>query len=348
MIKKFRVRNFKCFKDETMDFTNLNILTGKNSSGKTSIIQALLLMFQILDGQIGNVLNGRYVKLGQYSDIQNIFSRESVELSMKMEQDSFQFSISEEGVKGIEKQVREKKKQDIIYLSANRIGVKNEYERNEQDIERIGIQGEYAFDYLSRNKMDNVCETDFIRVQEYGMNLGNQVDYWLEYLTGYSVKAEEVDGTSIVKVAYKTKNTTKEFRPCHVGTGVSYLATVIVAALSCTKNSVLIIENPEIHLHPGAQSKFIEFFSFFASRGLQIIIETHSDHIINGIRKEIRRGNIELSQVGVYFMKQNEKDTNAIKIDFTPKGAIINMQDGFFDQFDEDLDELIGFNDYEE
>ena len=348
MIKRFRIRNFKCFKDETMDFTNLNILTGKNSSGKTSIIQALLLMFQILDGQIGNVLNGRYVKLGQYSDIQNVFSREYVDLDMQLQQESFQFSISENGVKESEKSVGKGKKQDIIYLSANRIGVKNEYERNEQDIERIGIQGEYAFDYLSRHKMENVCETDFIRKQEYGINLGNQVDYWLEYLTGYSVRAEEVEGTSIVKVAYKTKTTTKEFRPCHVGTGVSYLATVIIAALSCTKNSVLIIENPEIHLHPGAQSRFIEFFSFFASKGLQIILETHSDHIINGIRKEIRRGNIALSQVGVYFMKQNEKDTTAIKIDFTPKGAIVNMQDGFFDQFDEDLDELIGFNDYEE
>lgn len=343
MIKEFCIENFKCFKKEVIEFANLNIFTGKNSSGKTSIIQALLLMYQAQEQKKGNVLNGRYVKLGQYSDIQSIYSRDNVNLRLQIDDDTYKASIDENHCQ------REKITipYDIIYLSANRIGVKNEYERNEQDVERIGIQGEYAFDYLSRNKGENVPECSFIKECENGMNFSNQVDYWLEYLTGYSVKADEVEGTSIVKVAYKSQNATKEFRPCHVGTGVSYLATVIIAALSCTKDSVLIIENPEIHLHPGAQSKFVEFFSFFASRGLQIVLETHSDHIINGVRKELKRGNLKIDQVAVYFLHQKEKEAGSVKIEFTSKGAIKNMQDGFFDQFDEDLDELLGFNDYE-
>ena len=344
MIKEFGIDNFKCFKNETIKLANLNVLTGKNSSGKTSIIQALLFTFQALEQQHGNVLNGRYVKLGQYSDIQNIYSRGKVELKLSMGDNDYEIVLDDTGwsVKRTEEHF------DIVYLSADRIGVKNEYDRNEQDIERIGIQGEYAFDYLSRNKTENVPETSFIKDCDIGMNFSNQVNYWLEYLTGYSVKAEIVEGTSIVKVAYIAKGSTKEFRPSHVGTGVSYLATVIIAALSCKKESVLIIENPEIHLHPGAQSKFVEFFAFLASRGLQIILETHSDHIINGVRKEIKRKNLMLDQVAVYFLRQENRISKGVRIDFTSSGSIKNMQDGFFDQFDEDLDELLGFDEYEE
>lgn len=342
MIREFEIENFKCLKNEKLTFTNLNVLTGRNSSGKTSVIQALLLMYQILQQSDGNVLNGRYVNLGQYVDIQSIYSRQSVRLKLKTDEKEYNIILKDEKYK-----YETVEKYDVIYLSANRIGVKNEYDRNEQDIERIGIMGEYAFDYLSRYKTENVQEKLFIKNIDEGINLSNQVNYWLEYLTGYHVEAEEIEGTSVIKVAYKASESNKAFRPCHVGTGVSYLTMVIIAALSCTKDSVLIIENPEIHLHPGAQSKFVEFFSFFAARGLQIILETHSDHIINGVRKEIRKGNMKTNDVAVYFMQQNEKGSRSIKMDFTEKGAIKNMQNGFFDQFDEDLDELLGFNDYE-
>lgn len=87
-------------------------------------------------------------------------------------------------------------------------------------------------------------------------------------------------------------------KPSHVGTGVSYIASVIVSALSCKKGSLFIIENPEIHLHPGAQSKLLEFLSFLAAKGLQIIVETHSDHIFNGLRKSMKQKRISASRKG--------------------------------------------------
>lgn len=346
MFKKVNIKNFKCFDNISLNFTNLTILTGQNSSGKSSIIQALLLLLQSIENSKGNILNGHYIKLGHYSDIKNIFTRDVVEISAIMNDISeARLQISEDGKFTLSKP--NANESDMIYLSADRIGVKNEYDRNEEEVDRIGLHGEYAFDYLSKNKMENIKELDFIKDSTIGTNLGNQVDYWLEYFTDYSVKAEDVEGTSIIKVAYKNADSSKELRTIHVGTGVSYLATIIIAALSCTKDSMLIIENPEIHLHPRAQSKFTEFFTFLSSRGLQIVIETHSDHIINGVRKEIKKQKINLENVLIYFIYKNEKVTRVEKIDISMNGAIVNQKRGFFDQFDDDLDVLLGLDEYE-
>ena len=97
MIKEFSIENFKCFRKEIIEFANLNVFTGRNSSGKTSIIQALLLMYQAQEQQKGNVLNGRYVKLGQYSDIQSIYSRDNVNLKLKIDDKLYEASIDENG-----------------------------------------------------------------------------------------------------------------------------------------------------------------------------------------------------------------------------------------------------------
>ena len=132
-------------------------------------------------------------------------------------------------------------------------------------------------------------------------------------------------------------------KPRHVGTGVTYVASVITAALSCKKGSVFIVENPEIHLHPGAQSKLLEFFCFLASRGLQIIVETHSDHIFNGVRKNIKKQMIDLDEVSIYFFTQNEQHlSQPVRIIIDENGVIQNQKRGLFDQFDDDLDELLG------
>lgn len=350
MFDKIRIQNFKCFEDSTIELAKLNVLTGENSAGKSSIIQAVLLLLQNHDSvhrNRRNALNGHYVNLGQYSDVKNMYTRGDlcVQGFLSKGDKIEDIRITEDGSVA---RFMDGKDAEVIYLVADRIGVRNEYERNEQGIDKIGIQGEYAFDYLSEFKMENIEEEDFIKDSSSGKNLGNQVDYWLEYLTGYSVKAEKIEGTSIVKVSYQTPKSIKELRPRHVGTGVSYLATVIIAALSCTKESILIVENPEIHLHPKAQSRFVELFTFLASKGLQIIIETHSDHIINGIRKEIKKDKIALDDTNIYFIKKDARDIAVpVKMQLNKSGTITNQEKGFFDQFDDDLDILLGLDLYE-
>ena len=232
---------------------------------------------------------------------------------------------------------------DFVYLSAERIGVKDIYQQNLTNEYRIGIHGEYSFDYLSRERMSELPESVF-RFPGTGANLGNQVDYWLDYITGYRITAEQVTGTEVVKVSYrKSVNGSRETKPYHIGTGVSYVANIVIAALSCKQGSLFVVENPEIHLHPGAQSKLLEFLCYLSARGLQIIVETHSDHMFNGLRKNVKKKVISVGQVGVYFFKLDENDlSRPVFIELDENGSVRNHEKGLFDQFDNDLDELLG------
>ncbi len=347
MFKKLDINYFKCFEKLSLDWKKLNIISGENSTGKSTVIQAILLLAQAQEYTSGNVLNGKYEQMGQIIDIKNIYKRGRININAEYDNGNEKQFVLEYDDINEKWKISIPDKMDIIYLSAERIGVQNEYHINTQELYRIGVRGEYAFDFLSKNKHENLREEKFA-IREAGLNLGNQVDYWLNYIAGYTVQAEAIDGTTIVKVAYREKDSVKDLRPCHVGTGVSYLAGVIIAALSCTRDSLFIVENPEIHLHPGAQSRFVEFFAFLASKGLQVIMETHSDHIINGVRKAIKRNNISSQETAIYFMKKNEENiSEAVSMRISEKGVIINQEKGFFDQFDNDLDVLLGFDEYE-
>lgn len=346
MLTQIKIQGFKCFDEIELSLKNLNLLTGVNSSGKSSVIQAILLLMQQKDyGR--NPLNGKYTRLGLFQDIKNSITNPKViqieaEEVKESEKQYSKMQIDANGQSDIQG-VETLKNRDFVYLSAERVGAEDVYEQNMTDEYRIGIHGEYAFDYLSVERMNELRETGFL-YPDIGVNLGNQVDYWLNYILGYYVTAERISGTTIVKVSYRrTANGSREVKPHHVGTGVSYVANLIISALSCKKGGLFIVENPEIHLHPGAQSKLLEFFCFLAARGLQIIIETHSDHIFNGVRKSVKVKKISQEDTGIYFFRQDENYlSRPIKIQIDENGVIRNHELGLFDQFDDDLDELLG------
>lgn len=345
MLNQLQIKGFKCFEQVKFDMGNLTLLTGINSAGKSTVIQAILLLLQ-KDEPKGNPLNGRYVTLGQFQDVKNIMTNQRVtEIAAVFDENKCNqicMGLDEEG-NFFSESGTEYKNIDVIYLSAERIGVENVYKQNMPGIDRIGLYGEYAFDYLSKNRMNLLVEQEFCW-EEAGRNLGNQVDYWLNYILGYRITAEEIEGTEVVRVFYqKTNGTGKELKPYHVGTGVTYVASVIISALSCKRGSLFMIENPEIHLHPGAQSRILEFFSYLAMRGLQVVIETHSDHIFNGVRKNIKAEKLKKEQVSVYFFRQDARNlSRPVKIRIDSYGGIENQERGLFDQFDDDLDELLG------
>lgn len=345
MLSRISIEGFKCFDKVELTLGKMNLFTGANSSGKSSFIQSLLLLMQQTE-QGKNPLNGKYTHLGFWQDVKNSITNprkikiSAVEQGEAQGQCHLEFDMDNPAeASGIDLLA----KKDFIYLSAERVGAEAVYQQNLTDEYRIGVHGEYTFDYLSEERMNELRESAFL-YPDLGVNLGNQVDYWLDYITGYMITSERIPGTEIVKVAYRqSKGGNREIKPNHVGTGISYVANVIISALSCRKDSLFVIENPEIHLHPKAQSKLLDFFCFLAARGLQIIIETHSDHIFNGLRKNIKMSRISESDSSIYFFKQNEDlISEPVKISVSKDGIIQNHEKGLFDQFDEDLDELLG------
>lgn len=230
-----------------------------------------------------------------------------------------------------------------MYCSAERVGVKDVYEKPINDESGVGINCEYAFSYLAE-KGSKPVKKQFVYDETTKLTLDGQVNYWLQEILGYNVFAEAIEKTELVRVFFRNQNMRISVRPKNIGTGVTYIAEVIISAFSCKAGDILIIENPEIHLHPSAQSKFVDFLTFIASCGVQIIVETHSDHIYNGIRKDIHQDLIDAEDVRIYFFKQNENGcSEPILIPINETGKATVNANGLFDQIKKDLDVILGW-----
>jgi predicted ATPase len=126
-------------------------------------------------------------------------------------------------------------------------------------------------------------------------------------------------------------------RPANVGFGFSYALPIVVAALTAAPGAVLIVESPEAHLHPAGQSAVGQFLARLASAGVQTILETHSDHVLNGIRRAVaERGLLSPDDVIVHFFGAD----GAAQLTMRGSGALTEWPEGFFDQAEIDLSVL--------
>lgn len=138
---------------------------------------------------------------------------------------------------------------------------------------------------------------------------------------------------------------TEKFRPENVGFGLTYVLPVVIAVLSSESGDLIIIENPEAHLHPAGQSAIAKLLSLSAQNGVQIIAETHSDHFLNGVRVATKRKLIESENISIfYFSRESENKEHSIEVSqpfIDEKGKLDEWPDGFFDEWDKNLDKLL-------
>ena len=126
------------------------------------------------------------------------------------------------------------------------------------------------------------------------------------------------------------------------------MISIIICCLGAEKDSIIIIENPEIHLHPKAQSKLCDFIHFVSKAGRQLFIETHSDHIFNGLRAGVATGKILQEDISINFFAKNERyETQCNPIIFKEYGKIMGTNENMdindlFDQFEIDLNRMLG------
>lgn len=362
MISEVKISALKSIDQLSLKCSKLNVLTGTNSSGKSTFLQALLLVDQNTEKWHG--LNGRLVSLGDFRvDAKNFnVSTDEIVVEISMFPAStvpIKMTFTEDNqpndslfIKWL-KTVKVHGDTDTIslgdlgtlptfstkYLSCNRIGGQDVYQKNYGHADDIGINGEYALFYLQTNKSKQL-ESALIR-DPISETLMSQVNYWLDYIVGATLSLEDVPGTDIVKASYDMGDDRK-IRPRNIGSGTSYLISLLILCLSSKKDDVLIIENPEIHLHPKAQSRVCEFLYFISQAKRQLFIETHSDHIFNGIRAGIATKMMASEDIAVNFFYLNEKHcTRVSKIEFGKNGRILNYTEGLFDQFDIDLDRML-------
>lgn len=354
MIKKISIKGLKSISNMCLKCKNLNILVGTNSSGKSTVLQAILLVSENLASPCG--FSGKLVSLGEFEEVRCWNSKERrINVHILMDEGKAFWHIYEEAgelkallrpewdIGRMENPVNlalNYQMGKLSYLSCNRIGAKDIYDKNLIPETKIGINGEFAIDFLCRNK-DSLVEDEICNFKDL-ITLSNQVNQWLNYIIGANIRVEDILGTDVVKATYKVGNQ-REVRPRNVGSGVSYLISILVLCLSSKQGDIMIIENPEIHLHPLAQSRVCEFLYYIASRGRQIFIETHSDHFFNAIRAGIATETMNPDKVQVNFISLDEEFcTKNTVVEFGKRGKVLNPQKDLFDQFDNDLNRMLG------
>jgi predicted ATPase len=353
MLKKIAIHNFKCFDKTEIALSNINLFAGINSSGKSSAIQALLLVANNAQKNASSPLNGQWLRIGGFTEARN-FIRNAKEFNISVSSDSNCFSVkfkqSEDDEKdtnvtiiensSIIEELLDFQNKHIYYLPATRLGPADSYQMNFDRVNFLGNNGEFVVDYFIKNQNKNVLKE---LISDPSSNtLYSQVNYWLYKLMRVNVLIENLGISNTISASFSFNNN-KEVRPYHIGAGVSYILSILVSCLSVNKKDIIIIENPEIHLHPKAQADLTEFLCFVSKAGIQIILESHSDHIFNGLRKAISKKIIKPTHSSINFFELDENfiSRNTL-IKISESGRILDHRKGLFDQFDEDLDQLLG------
>lgn len=376
MITNLLLQNFKSHKKTDLRFSNLTVLTGINSAGKSSVIQSLLLLRQSYQKgrlKLGLDLNSPLCDLGKGNDVlfrfadSNIITfcistgeGETYELHFDVKEKVL-FSTFIPVLEGID--ISQEFFQlplftsNFQYLSALRWASRSLYPmdtyavENEHQLSLAYGQGElvaHFLEYNGKRSEYSIHESTILHplLPDDNSLLAQTIAWEREISPRINIKAEKkADQVSIEYGFEGTGNNLPltNLRSENIGFGISYSLSVIVALLSARPGALLLIENPEAHLHPSGQAKLAELIALVSQTGVQVVIETHSDHIFNGIRRAIKNNLIDVNSVAVHFFRHgSENHTESVEIGIEENGRVKNYEEGLFDQFDKDLDELLG------
>ncbi|OOY15868.1 DUF3696 domain-containing protein [Thioclava sp. DLFJ4-1] len=165
----------------------------------------------------------------------------------------------------------------------------------------------------------------------------------LGIISKFRVKAV-AKGRKEYEVLVKTQAKAPEVKLTDVGFGVSQVLPALVQAFYCPAGSTVWMEQPEIHLHPKAQSVLADaFISAIQSyedskpRETQLIIETHSEHLLNRLQRRVAEGVISKEDVAVYFVNNKKGTAQLEALELDENGEILNWPENFFGDEMEDI-----------
>lgn len=330
MIRKIHINNFKGIKDENLHLYPLTILTGLNSTGKSTCFQSIMTTLFYTSPIASSIL----MDMDFSFDTLRNRNENAKELSISVigDEGSMQCHMTPDKEYSDNQTVWDLEK-NIYYLNANRLGFSDTETISPKY--KIGIGGEYIFGTFEQEKSNPII-SDLIILAD-SETLSSHVNFWLSHITGikFEIQTEKIAPTK-VKVIYKS-NDLSNLTPYQLGVGISYLVKILIMCLRAAKGDILMIENPEIHLHPAAQARLGEFFSHIAKAGIQVLIETHCEHLINKLQYQIFKNKFHHDDIVIYY--KNSIDNPFDKITFTSDGKFNKpFPTGFFDAT---LDELL-------
>ncbi|CAI1590053.1 TPA: AAA family ATPase [Serratia marcescens] len=345
MLTHINIQGFKSLDSASLELSPLTILTGINSSGKSSVLQALMLLIK----------NSASVNQYSMEDVIRFLSDFSVIRNKKINAKSVTVEVRDttehshiltlnaentyiDSQLGYQYEPRVVGNEpELLYLNANRLGAQEMVPLSER---RVGGAGEYLFSTF--DKMKHLPVPEYLVKANESTTLAYQLSYWLKLITGTTSELVTEKIGDQVKVAFALKELKGNVSPLNLGAGMSYIAKVLIICLMAKKGDLIFLENPEIQLHPKAQAHLAVFLAFIASKGIQIIVETHCEHLINKLAYLVYEDDISSDKVVLHYKPGVNENFVSIKINESGKftdlnGNVTGFPLGFFDATLDDL-----------
>lgn len=352
MIKSLSIEGLKSFTKAELSLGALTLLTGLNNSGKSTVLQALR-MCSDKAPEAGPYLQG----LGAYPELKSNLTAPSTAVTVVATSDGGEIHV--EILEGSHRRTKAGISPLIQFVSADRFGPKVELPipLDESELSGVGERGEFSAHFAGL--VENFQVPDPLRHSSSSSSaLKHQLSAWMSEVSP-GVKLDffvdrKFDASRVEIDSYRATNT---------GFGLSYALPVVLLVLASTSsagkdtskapamafaNSVLergatlLIENPEAHLHPRGQTAIGRLLATAASLGTQMVVETHSDHILDGVRLAVRRMKSEFKgdfQVA-FLSKDQDQETKVDTISIGPDGKLEKWPAGLFDQMGINLRDL--------
>ena|GEM_PF-1097075 len=203
----------------------------------------------------------------------------------------------------------------------------------------VGSKGEYTAAVLERYKEEIIVtplppRNDIFERKTRKAPLIEAIAEWLKHMDLVEDVVTHDRGKIGYEIAVHALGVKKELDLTNVGVGVSQVLPTLVMALLAPEDSILLFEQPELHLHPKVQLRLGDFFLGIAQSGRQCIVETHSEYLIN----RIKRRNVEaegtslMDKTMIYFVERDQDGTQFRRVQPNEYGAILDWPKGFFDE----------------
>ncbi len=360
MITGATVAGFKRFRRQRFELAPLTVLAGLNGSGKTSLLQAILLAAEASTTVSPTLsLNGPFgLELGTAEDVLNRDSASPVEISLEgadLTVATWRLAVPSEEALYLEVADRPETvprclsgaPRAFTYLSAERLGPRGVSATSplpEDELE-VGIRGEFCAHVLGALGDRTIVHADRSHPRQKASAprlLKYEVEQWLgEVARPIEVTGGRIAGATVAQLSYRTPGSTW-VRSTNMGFGITYALPIVLAGLIAETGGLMIVENPEAHLHPAGQSRMGVFLAWLAGRGVQVMVETHSDHVVNGIRRAVAEHRyLDPASARLHWLAGGEDGEAAPEaLSITETGGVSDWPSGFFDQYQIDVASL--------
>ncbi|WP_420714869.1 AAA family ATPase [Roseateles sp. SL47] len=374
MISDLRIENFKCFTSLRLSLGALTLLTGFNAAGKSSALQPLLLLAQAAKLNLRHEpysLNGALVRLGSVGDVLPTGTqRADFRVGLTTEAGTLTWTMqcragdrqvqlrellletpdgsSAPAPSSVEEQLFHTLS-GVSFVGAVRGMLADAYpipDADHQGWADVGVDGRFAAFWYARRADDELVAARRCPGEATATSLRQHANAWFATLfPGAQIHARLDPDFAGVHLQFRTSDTGEWRRPSNVGYGLSYAFPVLVALLTAAPGQLVVVDSPEAHLHPKAQSAMGHMLAAFAAAGVQIVVETHSDHLLNGIRLAVKEGVLAPPDrlTTHFFTGATAQGHGVISPVIDRKGNLSDWPTGFFDQAERDLATLAGW-----